>query len=185
MKFEEIDYVGVIESHYKIFVYLAQKYIQSFKGLDVEDLIQEQKIACYQAIPKIDTTKPIGSFLYTVAENRIKSLYRYESRKKRKPKQLLYLESGSFEYVGLLLKSPEPSVEELYYAAEIKQKATDVAKEILSDFEYELYLMIVEEGKNKHQIAEAIGKSESQVANGISRMHRKMRKKRALIDAEV
>lgn len=185
MKFEEIDYESVIESHIKIFVYLANKYIYSLKGFEFEDLIQEQKIACYQALKKVNVSSSIGSFLYTVAENRIKSIYRFESRKKRKPKQLLYLENNNIEHVGMFLKSPGSTPEDQYYVMEIKQKASVVAKQVLSEFEYQLYIAVVEEGKDNVQIANAMGKTETQINNGIFRMRRKMREKRELIYTDV
>lgn len=181
MKFEEIDYEGVVESNKKIYLFLARKYSNSIAGFDFEDLVHEQKIACYHALSKIDNRQSIGAYFYTVAENRLKTIYRYESRKKRKPELLLYLENGSYEHVGLLLKSPDASPEEGYYVSEIRRNAAIVAKDILSDFEYKLYVAVVEESKSNQQIAIAMGKSESQVNNGVSRMRKKMREKRELI----
>lgn len=185
MKFEEIEYEGVIESHIKIFMYLATKYIKSISGFELQDLIHEQKLACYQAIKNFDSSKKIGPFLYAVAENRMKSLYRFELRQKRCPQQIMYLESAKFEQTGLLLSDNMPSPEERYYAQELRESADVVAVKVLSKFEYKLYVEIVENGKTVQQLACQFDKTEDQIKNGISRMRVKMRKKRKSIYTDV
>lgn len=178
MKFEEIEFEGVIESHLKIFKYLAIKYLASFKNYELEDLMHEQMIACYNALNKYDSKHKIGTFLYTVSENRLKSLYRSEMRLKRKPKHLYYLESTRIEEAGLILNEASFDVENSYYISEIRENADAVASEVLSDFEYQLYYKIVYENKSTAQIALELDKSEKQICNGITRMRSKMREKR-------
>lgn len=180
MKFEEISYEGVLESHFKIFIYLAGKYVSSIIGYDFDDLVQIQKIACLKALEKFDKNRNLGSFFYSVAENKLKSLYRHELRQKRRPRQLFYLEAANFEDAGLMI-CEEKNVEIDFYLTEVRDRADVIAPEVLSDFEYKLYTNIVKLGKSNLEVAIILGKTEKQIANGITRMRRKMSEKRESI----
>lgn len=178
MNFEEIGYESVIESHIKIFMYLASKYLRTINGFDRDDLIHEQKIACYQAMINFDPSKASGAFIYAVAENRLKSIYRYESRQKRRPDQILYIESANFEQAGLFLSDGLSSPEEKYYITELKLSIVEMATQVLSPFEYKLFTMTLAGDKTILEMATVLSKNEKQITSGITRMRRKMREKR-------
>ncbi len=181
MRFESVEFEGVIESHFKIFMFLANKYLQTLRGYERTDLIHEQIIACYKAMSKCDANDNVSSFIYAVSENKLKTMYRSQMRMKRKPKQLTYLENSKYEEAGYLLAEGVTQVEEVYYVQEVKQRASKVAKNTLSKFEYELYTQVVVGGKSAKEVAKVLGKSEKQIANGLSRMRIKLREKRDLI----
>lgn len=185
MKVEEISYEGLIEKHIKIFMFLATKYMSTLKNYERIDLIHEQAIACYYAIEKYKPGGNISSFIYSVSENRLKTIYRSEMRQKRKPKQLLNLESARFEEAGLFLSGNESNPEQDFYLAEIKKSADIVAEQELSTFEYKLYLEIIKSNKTIKQVAKELGKSTKQIANGIGRVRSKLSKKRKFILKEM
>ncbi len=185
MKFEELGYEGVIESHIKIFMYLANKYIRTIRGFDRQDLIHEQKLACYQALSSFDDTKQIGAFLYAVAENRMKSIYRHENRQKRSPGQIMYLESSRFENAGVVIIADVEGPEERYYIEEVKVSIVAVAKETLSEYEYQLFEMTLAGNLTVPEMAQLLSKTEKQILSGISRMRRKMREKRESTDIDL
>lgn len=185
MKFEEIEFENVLVSHIKIFMFLATKYLRTLTGYDREDLIQEQMIACYKAIDKYNNHGKLSSFIYAVSENHLKSIYRSEMRQKRKPKQISYIESAKFEEVGLILADKSPSIEDHYYIDEVRSKLELVAKQSLSKFEYLLYVELIIHQKSVKELATELNKSEKQVANGLTRLRKKLREKRKFIIDEI
>lgn len=185
MKFEDIEYEGIIERNIKIFQYLAHKYKGSFRNYDMEDLIHIQVLACYKVLDKYNQEHKIGTFLFTVAENKLKALYRSERRGKRMPEAIYYLETTKLEESGWVLNDKDDDAETKYYISEVKANADQIAKDVLSDFEYNLYKKTVYEHKTNSQLAIELGKSEKQINNGISRMRRKMREKRDSISSDM
>ncbi len=172
---------GEIEGHIKIFVHLANKYKRSIIGYEQEDLIQEQIIACYRAIDKFEEGKKLSSFIYAVSENALKGLYRKEQRQKRKPKQLSYLDMADFERINFTLNDDTFAVESNFYLEQIKCNATNVATDVLSRFEMQLYNESILKKKTIYEIAQSLNKSERQITNGLNRMRAKLKKKRKSI----
>ncbi|WOO88097.1 sigma-70 family RNA polymerase sigma factor [Mollicutes bacterium LVI A0039] len=185
MRIEEIEFESVLWAHIKIFMFLATKYLRTLSGYDREDLIHEQMLACYKAMEKYDQVGNISSFLYAVSENKLKSLYRADRRQKRKPKQLSYIEGGRYEEAGLMLADKTPSVEQVYYIEELKVRTEAVAQQNLSKFEYYLYIQIIKNSKSVKQVANELGKTEKQIANGMTRVRSKLREKRELILCDI
>ncbi len=185
MKLETIEFEGVIESHIKIFMFLAMKYVNSLIGYDRNDLIQEQKLACYRAIRQYDQIGNIGSFIYAVSENRLLSLYKLEHRSKRRPRQLVYLDTQELETAGLQLSDGQATGDDAYYISELKERIDDIAVECLSDFEYYLYTHIVVGNQSHQQVGIDLNKEEKQIRNGLSRIRRKLSEKRDLIINDV
>lgn len=181
MKFEEIEFEGIIESHIKIFMHIALKYIRTIKGYDTDDLIQEQKLAVYKALGKYDGERNLGSYIYAVSENRMKVLYKKQMRKKRRPKQISYLEASRFENGGLYLADANPSVEDVYYVNEVKEEIHRVAKAQLSKREFDVYALIIEQGMSIPEATKELGSNNQSVSNALMRVRRKLRKKRDLI----
>lgn len=181
MKFEEIEVEGIIESHIKIFMFVALKYMRTINGYETEDLIQEQKLAVYKALEKYDGKRNVGSYIYAVCENRMKAMYVKQQRMKRSPKQITYLEGSKHERGSLLLADAQPSAEDVYYVTEVKAEVHKVAKEQLSKREFNVYVLILEEGMSISQVSEKLGLDEQAVSNALNRVRQKLRKKRDLI----
>lgn len=165
----------------KIFMFLASKYLSTIHGYDRADLVQEQILACYNAIEKYSGEGKIGTFLFSVSENRLKAIYRFTTRQKRKPTQLMYLDGTRLSESRLVLADCSIDADQSFYIMELKQNTDLVAKEFLSKFEYYLYQQHIVNGIEISEIAIATGKTKPQVRNGMSRIRKKLREKRGLI----
>ncbi len=174
------DFEKEIKKHYKIFIHLANKYIVTLNNYDKEDLIHIQILACYNARDKYDKKHKISSFFYSVAENALKGVYRKDHRLKRKPRQLSYTDINVVER-SIETLHEQNNAEHAYYVSEIKTNAFIIAKEILSSFEYKLFIKHIIENKSIEMIANENKKTEKQIYNGITRMKKKLREKRELI----
>ncbi len=185
MKFEEVEIEGILEQHVKIFVFLASKYLVTLRGFDQVDLIHEQKLACIKAMSQYDSSKKIGTFLYVIAENHLKGMYKTENRLKRKPKSLQYLDLTIVENRQLSLGDDKDSLIDNYYIAQVRYNADTIAKQVLSKFEYYLYVNIIKEKQEIAQVAIDCEKTHKQICNGVTRVRSKLRKKRALITLDL
>ncbi len=185
MKFEEIEYESVITSHIKIFVFLASKYVSTILGYEMDDLIHEQIIECYKRLDKCMNKEKVGSYIYAVSENRLKSIYRNQTRLKRKPKYLIYLETASSQGEIMQLAETTNSIEDTLYVKDSYRRADLVAKDVLSKFEYYVYKEYVGNQKNMKEIACECGKSSKQVQNAMSRIRKKLSEKRGFILNEI
>lgn len=185
MQFEEVEIESILEQHVKIFVFLASKYITTLIGYDFVDLIHEQKIACIKALDHYEVEKKMGSFLYTIAENRLRGLYKTENRIKRKPKALQYMDVGSVEKNTMSLAECGDYRIDMFYLNQVRENADIVAKQVLSKFEYYLYVKIIKEKQEIAIVAADCEKSYKQVTNGVTRVRSKLRKKRALITLDL
>lgn len=185
MKFEKIEIEGVLIAHIKIFMYLATKYKYSLRRYEREDLIQEQMLACQKALIKKRYGDNLSSYIYAVSENRLRSLYKMETRLKRNPQQIIYVENIFLDQGGLSLADQSIDVEEVYYVSEIKQNVEQVAKSELSKLEYYLYKQIIISNRSISEVARELSKTEKQISNGLTRIRVKMRQKRNLITYDI
>lgn len=181
MKLEDAEFEQAIYANVKIFMYLASKYLRSLPGYERSDLIQEQIIACYKASAKYDGVGKLSAFLYAVAENQLNTIYKLNTRQKRMPKQISYLDGTKLGETKMFLADGTNDVEQDFYITEIWSNADLVAKQCLSQFEYYVFIECICKGRSKAKVGAETFKTTKQIANAISRIRTKMREKRGLI----
>ncbi len=186
MDTKDEQFFKVIKDNYRMFHYLANKYKTSFSEHDHDDLVHEQIIACYRARNKYNGQNEYYSFLFSVAENHLLSLYKYSKRKKRKPEKLVYADPGKVEIIANTLKEGNQiDFEEQYIKNERKAMIAKVGREILSDFEYNVFKKFFHEHKTVNQISAELDIDSKKVYNAITRIKRKLKQKRDIIYPEI
>lgn len=186
MKFSNMDdYEEAIYNNMKIFKYLAYKYGESLSEYGFKDLIHEQIIACIKAKDKYDGKRNIGTFFYSVGQNRLRTMYRYSRRKKRAPKKLVYADLGAVEALNGKLEETTFNYEQEYIRHEKAKLIHKYAKEELTLLEYKVFKLYYVDNMDKDEIAKKIGKPRKSVHNALDRGKYKLREKRNMIFPEV
>ena len=147
---------------------MAYKYAQKCaeNGLN-DDFLQEAKMALYSAVMSFDVNQDMvqfGFYLKRCIRNRLISCVRKFYSKKRQSN------TAEEEVVG---ETPQESV----IQNELKKEISSLAKEVLSDYEMEIFEMYFYSGLKAKEIAKKTGKDEKSINNAIYRIKSKLKGK--------
>ena len=135
------------------------------KNLELEDLLQESKLALYNAALKYDIENNVvtfGAFAKACIRNRLVSYLRYATSKKRCKR-----DSGK----AISVDNPQDTV----IQHELENKLMLLAEKILSGYEMRIFALYAK-GARAKEISARIGKSEKSVNNAIFRIRSKLKK---------
>ena len=169
----------IIEKYKPLINKIATKMLPYCKnnGLDKNDLIQEGMIGLNHAIDKYQEQEDTLFYTYakTCIERKIISVVVSSNRNKNK----ILNESISYddEENSLLriLKDSSPNPEEIILDAESEEKFISKVRETLTDFENQVFDLLVSGLKYK-EIAEILEKDEKAIDNAIQRIKAKIKK---------
>ena len=146
---------------------MVHKYSQMCEEDNSDDLLQEAKMAFYNAILTFDIEQSKVTFGYYVKRcirNKLISCVRKAHSKKRRQQ----IEASQTTDAS----TPQDSI--LQY--ELTKEFLSLAKEILSDYEMQILMMYIS-GLRAKEISAATGKSEKSVNNAIYRIRSKLKKR--------
>ena len=167
----------IYEKYKPIIVGIAKKLIINSHniGIDIKDLIGEGMLGLANAIDSYDDDSEIlfGLYARKCIENSMLSLIRKNTRLKNK----CLSESISYddEDVKLILKDSKIIPDKLVIASESINEIYSLAKDILSSYEYQVFIYKIE-GFSYKEIAKLLNKSSKEVDNTLCRIRNKFKK---------
>ncbi|MFT8447216.1 MAG: sigma-70 family RNA polymerase sigma factor [Liquorilactobacillus nagelii] len=146
-----------------------------FRFLEIEDLVQEARLVCYQDVLayKLKSQVSFGKFFQRSLRNHYCSLLRKENASKRQQEK--YAES----FEEILENRGDYSVSLTsfsYYPLSIliAQEQLQEAIEYLSEMEFEIIYLLMVEHQTPERIAAELEKETIQIKRAISRCHKKI-----------
>lgn len=169
----------LIKKYEPLIVKIALKMLPYCKnnGLDKNDLVQEGMIGLNHALERYQEQKNILFYTYakTCIERKIISVVIASNRVKNK----ILNESVSYDDdENLLLKfisDSKPNPEEIILNGEIEEDLINKIKKILTDFEEQVFLLLINGFKYK-EIAGILDKDQKSIDNAIQRIKNKIKK---------
>lgn len=167
----------IYEKYRPLILKMAKKLISSSSniGVDIADLIGEGMLGLANAIDSYDDSNEI--LFYTYASKCIENAMLTFLSKGKSLKNKCLSESISYdnEDVKLILKDSKIIPDKLVIASESINEIYSLAKDILSSYEYQVFIYKIE-GFSYKEIAKLLNKSSKEVDDALYRIRNKFKK---------
>lgn len=179
------DAVNILYNKYEPYIQTkAKKLLGSISniGIDLNDLIQEGFIALNEAINnyKVSMDTTFYTFATTCIDNKMISTMIGAQRQKHKilNESISFdqeLKDGSIVSIENLIVNEDNNPENLVLSMEMEQELFKKVKEVLTDFEYQVFELKYH-NFNYKEIAEILDKEPKAIDNALQRMRNKVSK---------
>ena len=167
----------IYEKYKPLIINISKKLINNSSniGIDITDLIGEGMIGLAHAIDSYDDSAE--SVFYTYAKKCIENTMLTFISKNKNLKNRCLSESISYDDEDIKLKLEDSSIipDKLIIDGETIDEIYSLAKDILSAYEYEVFIYKVE-GFNYKEIAKFLNKSSKEIDNTLYRIRNKLKK---------
>ncbi|MFT9274121.1 MAG: sigma-70 family RNA polymerase sigma factor [Liquorilactobacillus nagelii] len=146
-----------------------------FRFFAIEDLLQEARLVCYQAVLAYDLQSPVsfGKYFQKSLQNHYCSLLRKENAAKRQKEKYAESFEETFETTDCSSTSLS-SLQDYPLSILIAQEQLVEASKCLSQLEFEILYLLAVEHLTPEEIAADLDKDIIQITRAVSRCHKKI-----------